>query len=46
MKPNHATFVGVMSTCSHVGPLDEGCFYFYSMTREYGFVPLMLEDYS
>eukprot|EP01018_Ginkgo_biloba_P002453 Gb_38938 [translate_table: standard] len=39
MKPNHITFVGVLSACSHVGLVDEGFHYFNSMTRDHGITP-------
>eukprot|EP01018_Ginkgo_biloba_P019393 Gb_22805 [translate_table: standard] len=39
MKPNHVTFVGVLSACSHVGLVDEGCFYFDSMRKDHGITP-------
>lgn len=39
VKPNHVTFVGVLSACGHVGLLDEGLHHFDSMTRVYGITP-------
>eukprot|EP01018_Ginkgo_biloba_P000579 Gb_09654 [translate_table: standard] len=45
IKPNHATFVGVLSACSRVGLLDEGYSYFYSMSQDYGLLPT-LEHYA
>ncbi|XP_057857503.2 putative pentatricopeptide repeat-containing protein At3g13770, mitochondrial [Cryptomeria japonica] len=36
---NHITFVGVLSACSHVGLVDEGRNYFYSMECEYNMLP-------
>ncbi|XP_057849286.2 pentatricopeptide repeat-containing protein At3g13880 [Cryptomeria japonica] len=38
-KPNHITFVGVLSACSHVGLVDEGYRYFNSMIRDHGIEP-------
>lgn len=43
--PDHVTFVGVLSACSHVGLVDQGIEYFESMRRTYGLVPRM-EHYS
>jgi len=37
--PNHVTFVEVLSTCSHVGLVDEGISYFQSMSEIHGLVP-------
>eukprot|EP01018_Ginkgo_biloba_P038350 Gb_00522 [translate_table: standard] len=39
MKPNHITFVGVLSACSHVGMIDEGRLYFDSMCKNHGITP-------
>ncbi|XP_077233410.1 tetratricopeptide repeat (TPR)-like superfamily protein [Tasmannia lanceolata] len=44
-KPDHVTFVGVLSACSHVGLLDQGFKYFESMAKNYGIIPRM-EHYS
>ncbi|KAJ6878092.1 hypothetical protein NC651_030745 [Populus alba x Populus x berolinensis] len=43
--PDHITFVGVLSACSHIGLVDEGFEYFKSMTEVYGLVP-RVEHYS
>ncbi|XP_065852215.1 pentatricopeptide repeat-containing protein At4g13650 [Euphorbia lathyris] len=43
--PNHVTFVGVLSACSHVGLVDEGLAYLESMSKEHGLVP-MPEHYA
>ncbi|XP_057865928.2 pentatricopeptide repeat-containing protein At2g03880, mitochondrial [Cryptomeria japonica] len=40
MKPNHITFVGVLAACSHAGLVDEGRFYFDSMSRNHGITPV------
>ncbi|XP_057845704.2 pentatricopeptide repeat-containing protein At2g13600 [Cryptomeria japonica] len=34
IKPNHITFLGILSACSHAGLVDEGCYYFDMMRRE------------
>ncbi|GAV78912.1 PPR domain-containing protein/PPR_2 domain-containing protein/PPR_3 domain-containing protein, partial [Cephalotus follicularis] len=39
VMPNHVTFVGVLSACSHVGLVNEGLNCFESMTKEHGLVP-------
>ncbi|TYK29257.1 pentatricopeptide repeat-containing protein [Cucumis melo var. makuwa] len=33
--PDHVTMIGVLSTCSHAGLLDEGRYYFRSMTAQH-----------
>lgn len=43
--PDHVTFVGVLSACSHVGLVDEGFEHFKSMSDVYGLAPRM-EHYS
>eukprot|EP00257_Ricinus_communis_P021916 XP_015581498.1 putative pentatricopeptide repeat-containing protein At5g09950 [Ricinus communis] len=43
--PDHVTFVGVLSACSHVGLVDEGFKHFKSMTGVYGLAP-RIEHYS
>lgn len=40
-KPNHITYIGVLSACSHVGLVDEGKCYFNSMRKEHGIMPSM-----
>ncbi|XP_038694889.1 putative pentatricopeptide repeat-containing protein At5g09950 [Tripterygium wilfordii] len=40
-SPDHVTFVGVLSACSHVGLVDEGFWHFKSMTEVYGLAPRM-----
>ncbi|KAF8401924.1 hypothetical protein HHK36_012875 [Tetracentron sinense] len=44
-KPDRITFLAVLSTCSHAGLVDEGCYYFNQMTDAYGIKPT-LEHYS
>ncbi|KAK9665978.1 hypothetical protein RND81_14G150800 [Saponaria officinalis] len=39
MTPNHVTFMGILSACSHMGLVDEGLSHFESMSRDYGLVP-------
>ncbi|WOL20285.1 hypothetical protein Cni_G29089 [Canna indica] len=39
MKPDHVSFVSVLSACSHAGLIDEGWQCFNSMTTEFGVVP-------
>ncbi|KAG9446242.1 hypothetical protein H6P81_012370 [Aristolochia fimbriata] len=39
VKPNHVTFVGVLSACNHVGLIDQGRSYFNSMIKDYGIEP-------
>ncbi|KAF8704099.1 hypothetical protein HU200_031587 [Digitaria exilis] len=39
IQPNHVTFVGVLTACSRVGFVDEGCYYYSIMEPEYGIVP-------
>eukprot|EP01018_Ginkgo_biloba_P039040 Gb_26816 [translate_table: standard] len=39
MKPNHITFNGVLSACSHAGLVDEGWQFFHSMSRDYHIIP-------
>ncbi|KAL5756057.1 hypothetical protein ACOSQ2_020803 [Xanthoceras sorbifolium] len=38
-QPDHITFVGVLSACSHGGLLDEGRMFFESMVRDYCIEP-------
>ncbi|XP_057836235.1 pentatricopeptide repeat-containing protein At2g13600 isoform X2 [Cryptomeria japonica] len=39
IKPDHITYVGVLSACSHVGLVEKGYRYFNSMERDYGIIP-------
>ncbi|KAF5175204.1 Pentatricopeptide repeat [Thalictrum thalictroides] len=43
--PDHVTFVGVLSACSHVGLVNQGLDHFESMSNKYGLIP-RLEHYS
>ncbi|KAJ9536984.1 hypothetical protein OSB04_029717 [Centaurea solstitialis] len=40
LRPDSATFVGVLSACNHGGLIDEGWRYFKQMTDEYGIQPM------
>ncbi|CAN8325470.1 unnamed protein product [Cochlearia groenlandica] len=39
VRPDHITFVEMISTCCHVGDVDEGVRFFRSMTKDYGIQP-------
>eukprot|EP00253_Pinus_taeda_P001094 PITA_01094 len=39
VKPDHITFIGVLSACSHTGLIEEGYSYFDSMSRDYFITP-------
>ena len=39
VHPNHITFVGVLSACSHAGIVDLGRYYFEIMRHEYSIQP-------
>ncbi|GFP84137.1 pentatricopeptide repeat-containing protein at1g77170 [Phtheirospermum japonicum] len=41
IRPNHVTFVGVLSACVHGGMVQEGKHYFNMMTSGYGIKPLL-----
>lgn len=45
LKPNHITFTGVLSACSHTGSVDEGWRHLRSMSEDYGIAP-ELEQYT
>lgn len=45
MKPDHVTFVSVLSACSHKGMVEEGWRYFNDMYPVYGVVP-RVEHYA
>ncbi|KAJ7541357.1 hypothetical protein O6H91_10G055900 [Diphasiastrum complanatum] len=38
-RPDHVTFVAVLSVCSHQGLQEEGLRFFESMKKDYGLVP-------
>ncbi|CAI8587159.1 unnamed protein product [Vicia faba] len=44
-SPDHVTFVGVLSACSHVGLVDEGFKHFKTMGEVYGLTP-RIEHFS
>lgn len=35
-KPDHITFIGVLSACTHAGLVDKGLDYFYSIEEKHG----------
>ncbi|XP_030543081.1 pentatricopeptide repeat-containing protein At3g22690-like [Rhodamnia argentea] len=39
MKPDHVTFIALLSACSHGGLIDEGYQYFHKMKNEYRIAP-------
>jgi pentatricopeptide repeat protein len=41
LKPNHITFLAVLTACSHAGLVDKGRKYFNSMSDKYGIVPTL-----
>jgi pentatricopeptide repeat protein len=41
IEPDHVTFLGVLTACSHSGLLNEGRVYFKSMIEDYKIVPSM-----
>ncbi|PON38172.1 Tetratricopeptide-like helical domain containing protein [Parasponia andersonii] len=45
VEPNHITFVGVLSACSHAGMVDLGRYYFDIMRQEY-FIQPTSEHYT
>ncbi|EYU35808.1 hypothetical protein MIMGU_mgv1a021697mg, partial [Erythranthe guttata] len=45
MKPNGVTFIGLLNACSHMGLINEGREFFYSITRDYRIVP-SIEHYG
>ncbi|KAK6921736.1 Pentatricopeptide repeat [Dillenia turbinata] len=44
-KPDGVTFVGILSTCAHIGLVQDGFSYFNSMLKDYGIMP-QIEHYS
>ncbi|XP_057848024.1 pentatricopeptide repeat-containing protein At2g33680 [Cryptomeria japonica] len=45
IKPDHVTFVGILNACSHLGLVDEGCYYFDHMNQAHGIIP-RVEHYA
>jgi pentatricopeptide repeat protein len=45
VKPDHITFIGVLSACSHAGLVDEGWLHFNRMRRHYRIAP-MVDHYA
>ncbi|KAI4346650.1 hypothetical protein L6164_007529 [Bauhinia variegata] len=45
VKPNHVTFIGVLSACVHGGAVQEGRYYFDMMKTVYGIIP-QLQHYG
>eukprot|EP01018_Ginkgo_biloba_P025338 Gb_35268 [translate_table: standard] len=39
IKPNHTTFIGILSACSHAGLVHEGWHYFNSMSQDHCITP-------
>ncbi|CAD6335552.1 unnamed protein product [Miscanthus lutarioriparius] len=39
VEPNHVTFIGVLTACSHAGMVKEGRYYFAQMKDMYGILP-------
>eukprot|EP00249_Psilotum_nudum_P015229 c25216_g5_i4 orf=2-415(+) len=44
VKPDKATFISILSGCSHAGLLDDGWRYFLSMHRDYA-LPIIADHY-
>lgn len=38
IRPTRISFTNVLSACSHAGLVDEGCYYFNSMTQDYNII--------
>lgn len=45
VKPDHITFVAVLTACSHNGLLEEGCKFIESMESDFG-IPPRMEHYA
>ncbi|PON99570.1 DYW domain containing protein [Trema orientale] len=45
MRPNHVTFIGVLTACSHVGLVEQGRQLFAAMGNHYGVAP-SVEHYT
>ena len=41
IRPNHITFLGALSACSHAGLVDVILYYFMAMESSHGFAPLI-----
>ncbi|CAN1354864.1 Pentatricopeptide repeat-containing protein At1g77170, mitochondrial [Linum perenne] len=39
IRPNHVTFIGVLTACVHGGKVEEGRSYFKMMTKDYSLMP-------
>uniref|UniRef100_A0A803N141 Chlororespiratory reduction 4 n=1 Tax=Chenopodium quinoa TaxID=63459 RepID=A0A803N141_CHEQI len=44
-RPDKFTFIGILCACTHMGYVDKGLDYFYSMERDYDIVP-QIEHYG
>ncbi|ESR62056.1 hypothetical protein CICLE_v10014257mg [Citrus x clementina] len=45
IKPDHVTFLAIISACGHAGQVEAGIHYFHCMTEEYG-IPARMEHYA
>jgi pentatricopeptide repeat protein len=45
VKPDHITFVAILTACSHIGLVEEGRKFLISMESKYG-IPLRMEHYA
>lgn len=45
-KPNDVTFVCLLSACSHLGLLAQGCYHFESMMDKHGIIPTVEHYYG
>ncbi|XP_042477265.1 putative pentatricopeptide repeat-containing protein At3g25970 [Macadamia integrifolia] len=45
VKPDHITFVAVLTACSHIGLVEKGSYFLRSMEADYG-IPLRMEHYA
>lgn len=45
IHPDHVTFLAIISACGHAGHVEDGIYYFQSMTEKYG-IPARLEHYA
>ncbi|XP_038699637.1 pentatricopeptide repeat-containing protein At4g21300 isoform X2 [Tripterygium wilfordii] len=45
IRPDHVTFLGIISACGHAGLVDDGIHYFRCMTEEYG-IQARMEHYA